>query len=193
MTTHTQSNEVYPQEQQSAFPASDKDSTLASLLGHCSRFLNHRIDGRRGQMALLAQIGENPGIAQKALAQQLEIQPASISELLAKLERKGLILREKDETDRRITRVSLTEAGKAIVGSSDAADVDPFQALTAEEQAQLQELLAKLLADWKQRCPSEHRRHSHGMQEGHRHDGHHDGHGHHNHRGHHDHQAETED
>ena len=101
------------------------------------------------------------GITQKELAEALSIQPASVSELLMKLERKGLIVRQKDETDRRSIRVSLSDEGAQMIQPSKDAPADPFQVLSAEEQDQLRMLLEKLLTDWKQRYPIERHRHKH--------------------------------
>ena len=135
---------------------------LDSLLDRCSHYLAHRIGGKkRGQESILAAIAGHPGITQKELAETLGIQPASVSELLMKLEKKGLVLREKDECDRRSIKVQLTEEGQSIPSEPKKETSDPFQALSAEEQEQLRSLLEKLLNDWEQRYPTEHRRHKH--------------------------------
>ena len=135
---------------------------LASLLDRCGHYLAHRIGGKkRGQESILTLIAQYPGITQKGLAEALNIQPASVSELLMKLERKGLVLREKDEQDRRSIKVQLTEEGLQVLEAPGEEISDPFQALSAEEQEQLRSLLEKLLTDWEQRYPMEHRRHKH--------------------------------
>ena len=91
---------------------------LDALLVRCGRFLSHRMGERkRGQDGILAALARQPGITQKELANYLDIQPASVSELLMKLEHKALIRREKDELDRRSIRVNLTDAGKRIFNS----------------------------------------------------------------------------
>lgn len=84
---------------------------------------------------------------QRVLRSELHIQPGSLSELLSKLEQKGLIAREHTEADRRRVTVRLTDAGQtALSPGAEAAD-DPFAPLTAEEQSTLRTLLEKLLAD----------------------------------------------
>lgn len=135
---------------------------LDSLLDRCGHYLSHRIGGKkRGQEGILSIIAQEPGITQKALAEKLGIQPASVSELLMKLEQKGLILREKDEQDRRSMKVRLSEAGGSFLAAPRQEPSDPFQVLTAEEQEQLRCLLTKLLTHWEQQYPAEHRRHKH--------------------------------
>lgn len=142
------------------------DSSLGGLLNRCGHYFAHRIGSRnRGQESVLTVISRHPGITQKELAEALGIQPASVSELLMKLERKGLVLREKDERDRRSIKVHLTGEVQPPPSAPEEADSDPFRAISAEEQEQLRVLLEKLLADWEQQYPGEHRHHKH-----HRHD-----------------------
>ncbi|MBQ2927202.1 MAG: MarR family transcriptional regulator [Oscillospiraceae bacterium] len=155
----------------------EQDNTLAALLDRCGHCLAHRVGGsKRGRGNVMAVIAQHPGITQKELADALGIQPASVSELLMKLEQKGLVLREKDEQDRRSMKVSLTEEGQAHINEPKDAPSDPFEALSADEQLQLRSLLEKLLADWEERYPAEHRKHrDHQHHDYHHERGHHHG------------------
>lgn len=138
------------------------DGSLSNLLDRCRHLWAHRVGSKkRGQDSILAAIAQQPGITQKELAETLGIQPASVSELLMKLEHKGLVLRKKDEQDRRSIKVQLTEEGYTQVSTPEEEISDPFQALSEDEQKQLASLLEKLLSDWTQRYPMEHRRHKH--------------------------------
>lgn len=140
----------------------ETNNSLGYLLGHCEHYFTHRIGSKkRGQDSILTVISQRPGITQKEIGEILGIQPASVSELLMKLERKGLVLREKDELDRRSIKVQLTEDGHCHLEEPEENSTDPFQSLSAEEQEQLRCLLEKLLADWEQRFPAEHHRHKH--------------------------------
>lgn len=135
---------------------------LDALLVRCGRFLSHRMgDRKRGQDGILAAVAQQPDITQKELANYLDIQPASVSELLMKLEHKELIRRRKDDQDRRSIRVDLTDAGRQILEQKKDEPADPFQSLSGEEQTQLQMLLTKLLDDWEQRYPGERKHHGH--------------------------------
>ena len=140
-----------------------KDSDdLGELLGACGHFLAHRRGGpKRGQDAILAIIAQQPGITQKGLTEILGIQPASVSELLMKLERKGLVSREKNETDHRSICVFLTDTGSQLLQQPESDSVDPFAVLTQEEQVQLRTLLQKLLSDWSAHIHKNHHRHDH--------------------------------
>lgn len=149
------------------------DNTLSGLLDRCGHFFAHRIGSKkRGQNNVLTIISQHPGITQKELGEILGIQPASVSELLMKLERKGLVRRERDEQDRRSIKVQLTEEGQKLLAEPKEEVTDPFKALSTEEQEQLRCLLEKLLIDWEKRYPMEHCRHKH-------HNHHHDKENHH--------------
>ena len=81
----------------------------------------------------------------------LQIQPGSMSEILAKLENRGLLTREKDPEDRRRSILTLTEEGREKLEKPEDAwqAKDAFSCLTEEEQEELRTLLNKLLENWK--------------------------------------------
>ncbi len=104
---------------------------------------------RRDRERVLSLLDETEGISQQKLALILGIRPQSLSELLGKLEKDGLLLREKNPEDRRETLVSLTEEGKARAASFEEERRRTGEAflapLTAEERETLGQLLTKLL------------------------------------------------
>lgn len=159
----------------------EHDGSLTDLLDRCGHYFAHRIGGsRRGQGNVITFLAQHPDVTQKELAQALGVIPASLSEVLMKLERKGLVERKKDEGDRRLVRVKLTEEGQKILEQPEEILTDPFQALTQEEQETLKQLLSKLLADWEERCSAQRKRPG-GRHSGHAgahsgHDGEHPGH-----------------
>lgn len=133
--------------------------SLTALLDRCGHYFAHRIGAsRRGQGNVMACLARNPKMTQKDLAEELGVMPASLSEILMKLERKGFVVREKDENDRRMVRVSLTQEGQKVLEQPDDTLTDPFRVLTREEQETLTKLLAKLLADWEELCTTERKR-----------------------------------
>lgn len=67
----------------------------------------------RGYHRLLKILGEHEGSSARELADLMDIRPASMAELLGKVETEGFITRKKDEKDRRIHRILLTPMGKA--------------------------------------------------------------------------------
>jgi MarR family 2-MHQ and catechol resistance regulon transcriptional repressor len=73
---------------------------------------------------------------------------SNITTVIDNLERDRLVRRERDETDRRVIHVHLTEAGKskveAVLPGHVAALVEQFSILTAKEQETLGDLCKKL-------------------------------------------------
>ena len=69
----------------------------------------------RGQPPVLFNLEGHEGVVQADLAKKLEVTPATLTNLLHRMERSGLVRREKDEVDIRATRVYLTEKGKATL------------------------------------------------------------------------------
>ena len=64
-----------------------------------------------GQPKLLSCIKANEGITQKELSEKSFVKPATITEMLRKLEKNHYIYRVPDETDKRVMRVYLTPEG----------------------------------------------------------------------------------
>jgi DNA-binding MarR family transcriptional regulator len=73
-------------------------------------------DLRPGRFAVLALIGENPGISQTVLGRVCGRDKSSLTPALDDLERRGLIARERLAHDRRSYALSLTPAGRAMLG-----------------------------------------------------------------------------
>ena len=94
------------------------------------------------------------GLSQKYLAYLLGIRPQTLSEALAKLEEQGYVERRKDENDRRVMLVYLTDDGRERAKEIDARREqraeDIFSVLTDEEKEQLARILAKLDASIEQ-------------------------------------------
>lgn len=65
----------------------------------------------KGQYRCLLVLESAGTVNQKYLASLLHIRPTSVSEILLKLEQKGLIGRVPSEKDKRVSLVSLTEEG----------------------------------------------------------------------------------
>lgn len=89
-----------------------------------------------GQEMFLMRLWEQDGQTQSQLAGDMCIQPPTINKMVSRMEAAGLVRREGDAEDNRITRVYLTEAGQSIV--------DQMQAVWSELEAQT---LANLTPD----------------------------------------------
>ena len=105
-------------------------------------------DPLRGQGRVLALLAAKPETTQRELSYVLDMRPQSLSELLAKLEDKGYVVREKSAEDGRVTVVRLTEEGAAAAPALDApAEIpDALECLSDEERASLEAIVDKLSA-----------------------------------------------
>lgn len=126
------------------------EADLAELIDMAGRMLRRRPQGgpAQGQALILAILAGRDAISQRDLQQMLGIQPGSLSELVSKLEAKGLVTRERAE-DRRGNVLHITDAGRqASTVQPEADGSDPFSPLTAEQQDQLSAMLRTLLNHW---------------------------------------------
>lgn len=64
-----------------------------------------------GQAVCLWFINQNSGISQRDLAEKMHVAPPTVTHMLQKLEKTGLIIRKDDEHDQRLSRIYLTDAG----------------------------------------------------------------------------------
>ncbi|EET62830.1 transcriptional regulator, MarR family [Marvinbryantia formatexigens DSM 14469] len=131
-----------------------EDASLQELLIRAGYIAERKSGRQRGQNRILRILLENPKMSQRALQERLGIEPGSMSEILAKLEEKGFLVKEKDENDRRRMILTLTEEGKAVAGAESGNGEKPdkeeiFSSLTPDEQKRLKEMLRKLLTQWR--------------------------------------------
>ncbi|WP_308258889.1 MarR family winged helix-turn-helix transcriptional regulator [Lactobacillus delbrueckii] len=68
--------------------------------------------GVRGQNRTFALLSKNEGMKQVELARFARVRPSSISEVVDRLERHGLIEQHRDNSDHRVFRLYLTEKGR---------------------------------------------------------------------------------
>src|ERR1700754_3095247 len=70
----------------------------------------------RAQWAVLGKIERNEGMKQSELAEQMEMQPITLTRLIDKLCDNGFIERRGDENDRRVNRLYLKKAARPLLG-----------------------------------------------------------------------------
>lgn len=69
----------------------------------------------RAQWAVLARVERTEGLKQTELAEQMEMQPITLTRLIDKLCDNGWIERRGDETDRRVNRLHLRKAARPLL------------------------------------------------------------------------------
>ncbi len=124
---------------------------LAGLFIKCSQILNHKMGKKQGQGRILEILSERDTISQKELQDILNIKAGSISEILAKLEKSGKIIRYKDDNDKRKSVIQITDKGRNTITRYKDNNEDIFFMLDDNEKEQLSLLLNKMLTSWKER------------------------------------------
>ena len=104
---------------------------------------------------ILGFLSSNEGrdIFQKDIEQETSLTKSSVSNLLTKMEQKGLIKRQSIAGDARLKKIVLTELGSQINEKNrkaiDAVDMNFVRGLTVEEQDQLLRILKKINCNMK--------------------------------------------
>jgi DNA-binding MarR family transcriptional regulator len=100
------------------------------------------------QVGVLRAIGESPGRSQQAIADEFRVPPSRMVGFIDELESRGLVRRGRDDRDRRVHLLELSEAGEAMLvelaALAQSAERDLLAGLTATERRQLSEWLARI-------------------------------------------------
>lgn len=103
-----------------------------------------------GQGHLLGVLMNEDNLPQRELATRLNIRPASLTDLVEKMEREQLVSRERDKADRRIVRVVITDKGRALVQQNiktrREVEETMFGVLSADEVATMTRVFHKMAA-----------------------------------------------
>ncbi|WP_338668938.1 MarR family winged helix-turn-helix transcriptional regulator [Pseudodesulfovibrio methanolicus] len=131
-----------------ANPANNAE--LAGLFRLASRLMaraSHRRDSaHHAQHLVLSILLENGPLPQGELLEILDVRSSSLSELLRKLEDRGLILRERNPEDRRGFIISPTDQARGLAPDDGGEADSQFDCLDQAERDQLRTILGKLVA-----------------------------------------------
>jgi DNA-binding MarR family transcriptional regulator len=133
----------------------DPSRQLEFLLAEVVRLQLRVYNGRfrttglnQSQVAALIHLDRIEEISQTDLAARLGMQKAAAGTLIDGLEGKGLVERERGRDDRRLQLVSITDAGRRVVGDVDrmgeALGTALRQGISREERTQLVSILQRL-------------------------------------------------
>lgn len=129
-----------------------QDLELMKKLSRCGHILHHRRCLNQSQNRILLELKKHGSMSQKMLLKHMHIQSGSLSEVLAKVEHAGYIMRNRIEDDKRNYEVSLTESGKkqAELFEKHQAEMasNLFAALSEKQKDELDVILDILLGDW---------------------------------------------
>jgi DNA-binding MarR family transcriptional regulator len=102
----------------------------------------------RGQPPVLRALWEEEGLTQTDLANRMRITPATLTKMLQRMEKAGFIHRQMDADDQRVSRVYLTQAGRAIQDRVEQVfrqmEEETFADFTLEERVLLRRFLLQI-------------------------------------------------
>jgi DNA-binding MarR family transcriptional regulator len=108
----------------------------------------------RGQPPLLFALSEHDGMTHSQLSAEMEVSPAAISNMVKRMEKAGFVVRRRDTDDERVSRVYLTDAGRAVyseIGAiAEQVDETTFVGFTKEERTIMRDFLDRVLDNLKQ-------------------------------------------
>lgn len=109
-----------------------------------------------GQPAMLHTLSEEDGQSQTDIAKNLNIKPATVTVMLNRMEKSGLLERRQDPEDQRVSRVYITEEGRNMYEKVrviwDQIDSECFGNLTETEQDILRGLLMQVRGNLESVC-----------------------------------------
>ncbi|GBQ35872.1 MarR family transcriptional regulator [Gluconacetobacter azotocaptans] len=104
-----------------------------------------------GQLPVLSALSNGETLSQSELARLAKVEQPTMAQLLARMERDGLIHRTPDPKDRRSSLVSLSDAARSRIPAGRAilrqANRDATKGMTDAEVATLIDLLQRVLAN----------------------------------------------
>ena len=132
--------------------------SIGRLIADAAAMLSRAIDRRAREVGLtgpqwvmLMRIAHGMGSTAAELCRTIGYDSGSMTRMLDRLVDQGLIRRDRSDADRRIIRLSLTEAGEALRPRLSPVAVEVLnqhlQGFTTEEAATLTNLLQRLLAN----------------------------------------------
>jgi DNA-binding MarR family transcriptional regulator len=112
-----------------------------------------RIGLYRGQQFALRALWQQEGLTHSELAEWLNVSPATITNMLKRMERAGLVERRRDTEDERVSHVYLTEGGRDIQGAVERTwrelEKQTFAGFSLEELDLLGQFLLRIQENWR--------------------------------------------
>jgi len=132
-----------------------ESESLDQLLAQICRLKHARVQALletlglyEGQPAMLRSLWAQEGPTHTDLARRLRVQPATITKMIQRMEKAGFVERRPDPEDERVSRVYLTQAGRAVQadvrGVWHTLEKEAFSQFTAEERALLRHFLLQI-------------------------------------------------
>ena len=102
----------------------------------------------RGQPPLLQILGRQEGLSHSELARQLHVKPATVTQMIKRMEKAGFVQRRRDAKDERVSRVYLTDPGRAVQSDLDRVhgtiEAGTFAGFSQAEREQVTRFLSRI-------------------------------------------------
>ena len=132
---------------------------LAKTLRSHHYMMHKRFDDmglHRGQPPLIMQLYKHDGMTHSELAEKLEVTPATVTNMVKRIERDGLVVRRRDDQDERISRVYLTDEGKAmrekLMANIKGIESDIFEGFSEEEIKLFNSFMKRITKNLRDMC-----------------------------------------
>lgn len=107
------------------------------------------LDLKPPHLDILANLYRYPGLTQQELARRMLVGRSNMSMLLPQLEKRGLLDRRSDRSDRRVLRLALTAEGEALTERALALQVEiinrSMEAATPDECDRVGDVMARMI------------------------------------------------
>lgn len=136
----------------------DKDNNLNedalyALFFRCAHILKRRVGSKASRHLILSILDQEGSVSQREIQSRLGIQAGSLSEILSRMEDRGLLVREPSEEDRRTTVLRITEKGRQENAlPSGPSDEELFRMLSLQERSEMKQSFRKIIEaheNWK--------------------------------------------
>jgi DNA-binding MarR family transcriptional regulator len=132
--------------------SSDGIGFLLSQLGHRAATLFSDLlvplDLTPPLAGIIRLVAHQPGLSQQELARRLDLLPSRVVAFVDDLESRGLLTRERSQTDRRLYALHLTQGGRDIMtslgGVAREHDRQLTRGLTSEQRTELRSVLTQM-------------------------------------------------
>lgn len=102
----------------------------------------------RGQPPVLHALWEEEGLSQSELAARIHVTAPTLSRMIQRMTKAGLLMTEADPADQRVSRVHLTDAGRAIkervLSTWTQLGSEMLAGFTSEERTQVRRFLERM-------------------------------------------------
>ena len=116
-----------------------------------SKWMERNLGVTGPQRLVVRMVGREPGITASAIAASLDLHPSTLTGILARLEKRGLLTRDVDPSDRRRAKFRLTPRGQRIdrerKGTVEATVRRVLARASDEAIQETQELLQSLISE----------------------------------------------